>query len=292
MLWNNGMRVWNSALIPRGSNRGLWNSALIPYRSNHGLRNSALLLYCLGVEFQRKMPKYTGPATHPYWNPSGRITVETAHEAIPIPMDKCKIGVRRLTAVNLIAKCLYVETQLQQNSHVFPAPRPSLAELATARTTLVSALTIASDGGKRLTRLKNDAMVYLRDLLTMEAHYVDSVALGNVDILAKSGYETRRGNTTLGKLTAPTGMRTAFTGKSGEMRLRWNRRHGATAYYVVATRGDVNHPDAKWFHLGTTTRASLTAIKLQTGCFHAFAVMAIGAAGITARSQPAITIVG
>ncbi len=203
-------------------------------------------------------------------------------------MKRLRIGVSTLTDARLLAKAFHVETMLAANTGTFPDPRPTVAEISAARLHAEQATADALDGGRILTFQKNQALERLRRLLTNVSYYVKGVAQGNPMIIVLSGFEVRSGNAPLGMLENPTGLKVTRTGRRGEMKLRWKPRHGARTYIVYMTTDNPSDPDTLWTRIGQSTKATFFPADLQPGQCYAFAVAALGALGVTGKSDPAI----
>lgn len=205
-------------------------------------------------------------------------------------LQKAVAGTSKANPEQLVAKCLHVETMLTTNVAVFVNPNPKVVDLSAARTALTTAINNATEGGRVLNRIKMQAAKVVRDLLRFEVDYVNNVAQGDISIINLSGLEPRKPNTPIGLLAAPEGLVVELTGKNGQLALRWKGRKGAKSYNVLFTLGNPNDPAAVWVTAGNTTKARFILEDLQPAKFYACAVTALGAAGESAMSEPAISI--
>lgn len=76
-------------------------------------------------------------------------------------------------------------------------------ELGTLRVAFHNAILAASDGGKRLTALKNEARAALVTALRKDAAYVQSIAIENLGVLLSSGFKEVNTNRTSVPLATP-----------------------------------------------------------------------------------------
>ncbi len=205
-------------------------------------------------------------------------------------MEKAVAGISKLNAEELVVKSLNVETMLTTNVATFATPKPTIVELSAARTALTTAINNALDGGKALNVLKRERAKELRDLLTLEVDYVNSVAKGDLSIIALSGFASAKKPSPIGPLVAPDGLVVYITGVSGELGMRWHARYGAKAYNVFMTKGNPSDPNAVWELVGQPTRARFIQDGLSVGSVYSFAVTAVGAAGESGKSEAAASV--
>jgi hypothetical protein len=205
-------------------------------------------------------------------------------------MEKAVAGTSKLNVEQLVVKSLNVETMITAHVGVFATPKPTIVELSTARTALTTAINNALDGGKALNVLKRERAKELRDLLSLEVDYVNSIAKGDVSIIALSGFAPGKTPAPIGPLVAPDGLVVFFTGVEGELGLRWHARYGAKSYNVFQTKGNPSDPGAAWELVGQPTRSRFTVDGLNPGTFYSFAVTALGAAGESGKSEAAASV--
>lgn len=65
-------------------------------------------------------------------------------------MKSIKVGLDGLSALDKVAKALYIEGKMGANP-AFPMPQPPIADITTARTDLEKAIADALNGGKDAT---------------------------------------------------------------------------------------------------------------------------------------------
>lgn len=205
-------------------------------------------------------------------------------------MNTAVAGTSKLNADELISKSLHVETMLTANVATYATPNPSVVQLAAGRSALSTAIANAMDGGRELVRLRNEAARALRLLLTREAAYVNGIAQGDADKIGLSGFELRKTPSPLGLLAPPSGLVLVMTGVQGSLKARWKARYGAGSYNVFFTSGNPSDPKTTWDLAGVTTKANFVMDGLTPGTFYAFAVTAVGAAGESGMSEPAVSV--
>lgn len=201
-------------------------------------------------------------------------------------MKTIKVGLDGLTALDKVAKSLYIETKMAAEVATFPTPVPPLATVKTARQDLEAAVAATLNGGKAATLAKDQAEDALDELLTQLAGYVVSVAGGDEAILLKSGFDLRRRGSPIGDLPAPVDVRAGFTTTPGRIDLDWQRVYGAVLYQVYQNAVDPD-VEAEWKLITMTTRSKHAVEDLVTGKYYWFRVNAVGTAGESPMSDPA-----
>lgn len=197
-------------------------------------------------------------------------------------------GVRKLTASQLVAKALFVETKMAGNLN-FPTPTPTIASITAARGDLEAAIVAAMDGGKTAhldKRMKEAALILL---LTELAGYVTSVSGGDEAKIISSGFDVRKVPEPIGPLEAPGNLRADLTEFPGQASLRWDPVYGGYSYIVY--RKPDGADESEWTAIATVPRASYLDEGLSSGKVYWFKVIAIGAAGPSPASDPARTMV-
>ncbi|HNU57625.1 MAG TPA: fibronectin type III domain-containing protein [Flavobacteriales bacterium] len=194
-----------------------------------------------------------------------------------------------MNATGMVERARSHEQRLDGNA-AFPTPVPSLATITTAREALEAAITDALDGSRTAIAIRKARRTELKQLLDQLAGYVSSVAEGNELAILSSGFEVRRRNTPLPEPGAPKGLRAALSAHPGRAVLDWEPARGAVTYHVQVNRSS---PDdaAAWELVGVSTRSRYTVNGLADAKPHWFRVSAIGAAGMSPWSDPALTMV-
>lgn len=200
-------------------------------------------------------------------------------------MRTAKAGLTGLSATEVVAKALLVETRMKGNAN-FPTPDPPLAEITAQREVCETAILEAASGDHAKVYIKNVELAKLGDLLVREAYHVSTVAAGDVVKIMSSGFEARKLPQPVGPLPAPQEMR-AYTGTlEGQVALRWEPVKGVDIYQLSINDADPND-SGKWVLFANSTKASYLATGLAAGRLFWFRVVAIGTAGPSPASDPA-----
>lgn len=200
-------------------------------------------------------------------------------------MKTIKIGLAGLSALDKVAKALFIETQLTGNL-AFPGAAPFIALLTAARLKLVAAIAAAIDGGKAATFAKNEAEAELDEAITQTAGYVVSVAGHDEALILSAGFDVRKPSAPIGNLPAPPNLRADLTDMPGEINADWDPVHGAHEFEFQ--RNDTDPAvEANWSTLGMTTKSKYLDQGLASGSIHWYRVRARGTAGDGPWSDPA-----
>lgn len=200
-------------------------------------------------------------------------------------MKAIKVGLDGLSALDKVAKTLFIEGKLAGNL-AFPTPQPTIAALKTAREKLESAIAAALNGGKDATFAKNTAEDELDELIVQEAGYVVSIAGGDEALILSAGFEVRKPGTPIGPLPKPPNMRADLTDQVGEILADWDPVHGVHEYEVQRNSGDPA-VEGDWRVVGFTTKSKFLDTGLASGSVHWYRVRARGTAGESPMSDPA-----
>lgn len=198
-------------------------------------------------------------------------------------MKSIKIGLDGLSALDKVAKALYIEGKLTGNAD-FPTPQPPVADITAARTALENAIADALNGGKDATFKKNQAEEALDELIVQEAGYVLSIAGGDEALILSAGFEVRKPASPIGALKAPTNLRADLTDMQGQIKVMWDRVVGSHENEVQ--RCDTDPSTGEWKLLGMTTRSTYYDNGLESGSVHWYRVRARGTVGDSPFSDP------
>lgn len=199
-------------------------------------------------------------------------------------MKSIKVGLDGLSALDKVAKALYIEGKMGANP-AFPTPQPPIADITTARQLLEQRIAEALNGGKDATFKKHQAEEALDELLVQEAGYVVSIAGGDEALILSAGFEVRKPASPIGELKAPTNLRADLTDQQGEIKVMWDRVTGSHENEVQ--RCDTDPSTGEWKLLGMTTRSTYYDNGLESGSVHWYRVRARGTAGDSPFSDPA-----
>lgn len=200
-------------------------------------------------------------------------------------MKIAKAGITGLSPTEKVAKALLVETSLTGNPN-FLTPIPTLVQLGAGRTALETAITEAASGDHNKVVARQVAEDALDTLIVRMALYVSNTAQGDEVVILSSGFEPRKQPEAIGPLGAPKDLEARMGTLPGSIDLRWAPEYGAYIYQVYVNSKDPAS-EADWTLLTETTMASHKATSLVPAKHYWFRVLAVGAAGASAFSDPA-----
>ncbi len=186
-------------------------------------------------------------------------------------------GTSKLNATQLVAKSLFIESQMTGNPDV-PQPEPKLADVIAAREALEASITLATDGGRSAHAQKRRDQVVLRGMLDRLAGYVTSVAGGDELVMRRAGWSVKRRGAPVGPLTPPTDVLARISSFTGRVLLRWQAVPNAYTYQVYINETDPADANG-WELMGVSSRAKHQVDGLTPGRFYWFRVNAVGSAG-------------
>ena len=150
-----------------------------------------------------------------------------------------------------------------------------------ARLKAISALQISLDSERAA--LKTDELA-LDGHLTQLGSYVENIAKGDESLIQLAGFDVADERTPVGPLSTPQNLRGSPASLEGQVNLKWSRVHGAKSYIVECS----TNPDGPWTPVAVSTRVSCVAANLTSGTKYWFHVRAVGAAGLSGWSDPAV----
>ncbi len=200
-----------------------------------------------------------------------------------------KLSLFKLSVLALLALLRNVVAKMTGNAN-FATPAVALADMTLQGDALEAAIEAATYGSKEA-RLARDVQVELtRAMLRTQADYVRTVCGGDRVKLASSGFSLSNPPQPIGLPNAPLMKVVRMTGEVGEVEARWTGERGAESYNVLRTQQDPAEPGVQWEIIGTTTRTRFTAEGLESLKRYWFAVRAVGAAGQSPMSDPALGV--
>lgn len=200
-------------------------------------------------------------------------------------MRGIKVGLDGLSALDKVAKALFIESKLTGNA-AFASPQPTVADLKAAREKLETAIAATLDGGKAATFAKNQAEEDLDEVITQLAGYVVSVAGADEALILSAGYEVRKPGGPIGTLTAPANLRADLTAQQGEIKADWDVVRGAREYELQRNSTDPA-VEGGWATIAFTTKSKHVDTGLASGSVHWYRAKARGTAGDSPWSDPA-----
>lgn len=193
-------------------------------------------------------------------------------------MANLKKGLSHLTAGALVAKAEHVLAQLTAHAAEFPAPSPSLVDLAQAKDTLLTAIANALDGGRRAHQAKRDAYSALKAALQQEAEYVANVAKGDAQLILNGGYELRAEATPSHRPGAPAGLHALVPKVANAVTFEWKGEGKVRLYQVQMSTADPAS-GGTWTTVSFSSKRKCTIPQLEAYRIYWFRVIALSVAG-------------
>lgn len=187
-----------------------------------------------------------------------------------------RAGVKDLSSGSLIAKAMHIEKCMTNNLH-FPAPVPSIAELAAQRAELQHWATKAVGGGFAAVATRWSMHCKLERSLVQLSKYVMAQAPGDVQRQLTSGFELRRPPLKITELRSPQPLNALRSAYDGGVKLAWASVHGARTYQVYVNA--LGAGEEGWQLIAHTTRIRTEVLHLEPGHLYHFRVRALFAAG-------------
>jgi hypothetical protein len=200
-----------------------------------------------------------------------------------------KMGIKGLPSVALAEKGRNNVTMLTGNA-TYPTPTPSLAALTAACTELERCNTeVLFNGGKLAHQAKRLAVATLERMIKELAGYVQATSGGDKTKILSAGFDVRKPADRIGVLAAPQALHARISDFRGCIALAWKGVGGTRMYQVYITEGDPKEATG-WTMVAVSTRTRILIDNLKTGQFYSFRVNAVGTAGESAYSEPAIAM--
>lgn len=197
-----------------------------------------------------------------------------------------RLTLSRLNPVAVLMLLRNVISKMTGNLY-FTTPKVDLTAMALLGDKLEASIDLATAGSKQA-KLDRDELVTLAKAdLNAQADYVRSICSGNAAMLNSSGFELSKLPEPVGVPTAPPNVTARPTGKIGELEVRCDRSKGAIGYGVYMSTTDPAE-NGSWTLLAYTGRVRYLATGLESYKAYWFCVIATGAAGDSAKSDPAL----
>ncbi len=198
---------------------------------------------------------------------------------IKLPLSKLKPSDLLTFFRNVIAK--------MKGNPAFPAPPVAIPDMEATGQELEDLIEAAINGSKQSRLLRNEKVQEASAILYNQADYVRLVAQGNAAVLESSGFPLVRSRVPVGIPGVPASLEARMTGRRGEVELRFPSVHGARGYQLWVSEKDPEIA-ANWQAIGYTTRVTHLVTDLESYKAYFFCVSAIGTAGESAQSDPAL----
>ncbi len=208
-------------------------------------------------------------------------------------MAKVKAGIKDISVPDLIMHTSIILNKMNGNPN-FASPEPPLPEIQNTLTALKAATIEAMNRDKIKVAARRGIEQILKTQLVALAGYVQSVSVGNTDIILSSGFELVERSPKNGLLPAAQNLRADISNSfQGGISLKWKRGRGCTSGYIIQTTTDSLTNDPLWRPMGFSTRCKFRIVfaASERGKYHSFRVIPVNAAGLGAPSQPVTSIV-
>lgn len=189
-------------------------------------------------------------------------------------MEKVKAGLRGLSAEAKWKLAGAVYNKMNGNPH-FPNPVPSMATLLVTTDALGKWCTAAVDKGRFACAMKKLATKELDQVLSRLSAYVNSTAMGNVEVLMSSGFSLTRKHAPISHIEAPVTLGFRNTGFLNKVEYHWRGVDGALMYEVEKCM-DQDTINETWERLKLTSKTSLVVDRTQNTQGIKYRVRALG----------------
>ena len=208
-------------------------------------------------------------------------------------MPRIKLNFRQLSINEKIAKAKQVIAAIAGNAADFKTPSPALASVTTATNDLETAAKEtqeARQAAKTKTSAQNQKEDLLDKLMSQLSGYVESVAGDNEELIRRAGMDTRApaGGPSSTIPAVPPALSATRGDREGDVDCSWDTVSGARSYVIEISP---DPPTAtSWAHAGVSTKSRSTISNLTPGTRYWFRVAAVGTAGQSGWSDPAMCI--
>lgn len=192
----------------------------------------------------------------------------------------------RLKPSDLLTFFRNVIAKMTDNVH-FPAPPVSMEDMDKVGDELEDLIEAAISGSKQSRLLRDEKREEASTMLYRQAAYVRLMGDGNAAVLESSGFPLVSPRVPVGIPGVPVNLEARMTGRRGEVELRFPSVHGARGYQMWISESDPA-VSANWQAIGYTTRVKHVVTDLESYKAYFFCVSAIGTAGESAQSDPAL----
>jgi len=212
-------------------------------------------------------------------NASIQTTATSTPPTAPVASapGRARVSVDFLTRASdalLIMICERILVAMTSNAS-FPGPVPALADISSARTSFIAAVSAVKSGTLAVVE-RRQQRAQLVALLRSLALYVQQACNGDPAILLSSGYPARRTPQPVGQLPAPVNLRLARGKITGQLKARCNRVDKAGSYQW---RYATSAAPTAWTLVDPTMAASIALDGLAPGTSYVVQVRAVGSHG-------------
>lgn len=192
-----------------------------------------------------------------------------------------RLGFYLLTPTEKVNRARAIIASMTGNSY-FPAPLPTLADLAAAADALELAQQ-ALPGGPDDTEIRNIRERELDEMMSNLQNCVEFIAQGDPEIVLSAGMELRDPRSPIGILPPPETVTAKPGVASGSVRLRWKPVRKSSGYRVEVT----TDPAQGWPMVYNVEKASLKIFDLIPGTKYYFRIATLSHAGYEGYSPVA-----
>lgn len=231
----------------------------------------------LSGDTNRTLGNTAAPTTlppFPKWNLSP-LPIVPAPNSTAMNVTCIRAGVKDLSSSALVGKAMHIEGCMTNNPH-FPAPVPSIADIAAKRAELQHWVTQAEGGAHAAIATRWAIHAQLERMLVQLSKYVMAQAQGDIERQVTSGFEMRRPPLKITDLHAPAQLVVKHSDYAGGIKLSWTGVRGARTYQVFVT---AHEGEEGWQLVAHSTRIRSEVLGLEPGRFYRFRVRAVFAAG-------------
>lgn len=183
----------------------------------------------------------------------------------------------RYSVLEKIEKVLFVVRKMTENATVFPNPNPPLADMADKAGEVADAESATSDGGKDRTQTRDLLLQEMIDMMDLQVLYVQTVTLGDPDLTALAGMDTKSDGTRWPLPDAPGGF-IAKPGKfEGSVYMKCDGTKYKKEYVFQIWEGDSD--SGAWKDIKTQGSNIYLHTGLERGKLYTFRVYAINSKG-------------
>jgi hypothetical protein len=206
---------------------------------------------------------------------------------------KIKLNFRQLSINEKIAKAKQIAAAVESNDVEFKNPSPPLTLIKNAINELETAAKETQEArqvAKTKTSAQNQKEDTLDKLISQLSGYVESVAGDNEELVRSAGMDTRAtaGGSGGAVPAVPPALSATRGDHEGEIDCAWDTVSGGRSYVIEVSP---DPPTAtSWRHSSVSTKSRNTTGNLTPGTRYWFRVAAVGTAGQSGWSDPAVCI--
>lgn len=179
--------------------------------------------------------------------------------------------------MNAVAKqtqAFVIHESMSGNPH-FPNPAPSMAEFGQALEELKEANINALDRGRMAITKRNIAEDRISRMITALAGYVNSICMGDPQMILSAGFKLQKQPEPISELHAPRSGTVCRTALPRQLKLTWRNVPGSRFYMVEEAIVDAEG-NTEWHQLALPTRPQLLLKDRRVDLPYRFRIQARG----------------